>query len=518
MSIKDLCAGLAELEEKRPGYVTAWDQFEGTAAEFFAKDARIDAELQQYSRHFRINVTRKVVKARLNRLKINSITVADGTDVVKKTFKDLVYDANELDIELPAFLEKLAVYGDAYILVWPSADANVNEDGTADKVDVFIHSPLTMRAIYSAENSRVVDFVVHAWQRRDGFLRADLYYNDVIERWVSIKKVDDLRGPNGEVAIAYEENMFETLPAGGDAEDEADDGGDIPNQYGRIPIFHARTSRPHGRPEHRDAYGPQNILNKIVASHLSAIDWYVWPWRYAISKGGTTGPDLNDWNKDNRQVPGEGGSAGTRHEDRLRRRPGTLNKLHNTDAVGQLDAVGSDNFLGPIGAYIRILGEVTDTPMDGIDKTGAAESGVSRRARMDGLLAAVENLQLVARGPVVDASEFALTVLGEPDQDVNLAWKPAEKIEDVDGWAAVKAKEDAGVPIEVALAEAGYLPEEIEGWRKLLDGKLDTLERIAVVATQLGQAVQVMGMPAETATELFGQFITDVLSDQPAAA
>jgi hypothetical protein len=52
-----------------------------------------------------------------------------------------------------------------------------------------------------------------------------------------------------------------------------------------------------------------------VASHLSAIDWYVWPWRYAISKGGTTGPDLNDWNKDNRQVPGEGGAAGTRHED-----------------------------------------------------------------------------------------------------------------------------------------------------------------------------------------------------------
>jgi hypothetical protein len=247
MPIKDLCAGLAELEEKRPGYITAWEQFDGTAAEFFAKDARIDAELQQYSRHFRINVTRKVVKARLNRLKINSISVADGTEMVKKLFKDLVYDANELDIELPAFLEKLAVYGDAYILVWPSADANVNEDGTADKVDVFIHSPLTMRAIYSAENSRVVDFVVHAWQRRDGFLRADLYYNDVIERWVSIKKVDDLRGPNGEVAIAYEENMFETLPAGGDGEDEEDDGGDIPTSTAG-----SRSSTP-GPPARTDA-------------------------------------------------------------------------------------------------------------------------------------------------------------------------------------------------------------------------------------------------------------------------
>jgi hypothetical protein len=518
MSIKDLVSGLTELEAKRPAYVTAWQQYEGTAAEFFATDVRIAGELQRYSEHFRINVTRKVVRARLNRLKINSITVADATDVVEKLFKDEVYDANELDIELPAWLEKLAVYGDAYLLVWPAADANVTEDGTADKVDIYVHSPLTMRAIYSSQQSRKIDFVVHAWQRRDGFLRVDLYYPRVaegIERYVSIKEMDDLRGPNGEIAVAYEEGMFQELPADGDGEND-DPGGHIDNQYERLPIFHSRTSRPYGRPEHRDAYGPQNILNKIVASHLSAIDWYVWPWRYAISKGGTTGPDLNDWSKDNRQVPGSGGTATTRREERTRQRPGTLNKLHNTDAVGQFDAASSENFLGPIGAYIRILGEVTDTPMDGIDKTGAAESGVSRRARMDGLLSAVENLQLVAKGPLTDAAEFALTVLGEPDQDVNLAWKPAEKIEDVDGWTAVKAKEDAGVPVEVALAEAGYLPEEIEGWRRQLGGKLDVLERIAEVGSALGQAVQVMGMPAETATELFGQFITDVLSDDSA--
>jgi hypothetical protein len=304
----------------------------------------------------------------------------------------------------------------------------VNEEtGTADAVDVFVHSPLTMRAIYSEENTRKIEYVIHAWQRSDGFLRADLYYpraGDGIERWVSIKEFGDLRGPDGTLSITYEEGMFEELPADDGEGEDADPGGHVDNPYERVPIFHARTSRPYGRPEHKDAYGPQNALNKLVASHLSAVDWYVWPWRFALSKTGTTGPDLNDWNKDNRQVPARGGAASDRSTERGRMRPGTLNKLHNTDAVGQLDAAPASNFLDPIGAYIRILGEVTDTPMSGIDRTGAAESGESRKAHLDGLLSAVENLQLVARGPLVDAMEFALTVLGEPDQDVNLAWKP----------------------------------------------------------------------------------------------
>jgi hypothetical protein len=522
MSAKDLCHGLVELEKHRSAYMLAWEQYDGTAREFFAKDHRVNDELGQYSEHFRINVTRKVIKARLNRLKINSISVADASGAVEKLFKDAVYDANELDIELPAWLEKLATYGDSYLLIWPAADANVNEDGTADAVDVFVHSPLTMRAIYSEENTRKIEYVIHAWQRSDGFLRADLYYprgGDGIERWVSIKEFGDLRGPDGTLSITYEEGMFEELPADDGEGEDADPGGHVDNPYQRVPIFHARTSRPYGRPEHKDAYGPQNALNKLVASHLSAVDWYVWPWRFALSKTGTTGPDLNDWNKDNRQVPARGGAASDRSTERGRMRPGTLNKLHNTDAVGQLDAAPASNFLDPIGAYIRILGEVTDTPMSGIDRTGAAESGESRKAHLDGLLSAVENLQLVARGPLVDAMEFALTVLGEPDQDINLAWKPTQKIDDTEGWLGVKAKEDAGVPIAVALTEAGYLPEEIEAWKGELDGKLDALERIATVATQLGQAVQLMGMPAETATELFGQFITDVITgDDPAAA
>jgi hypothetical protein len=72
--------GLVELEENRPAYMLAWEQYDGTARSSSRKTHRVDDELGQYSEHFRINVTRKVIKARLNRLKINSISVADGTE------------------------------------------------------------------------------------------------------------------------------------------------------------------------------------------------------------------------------------------------------------------------------------------------------------------------------------------------------------------------------------------------------------------------------------------------------
>jgi hypothetical protein len=248
-----------------------------------------------------------VVKARLNRLKINSISVADATGAVEKLFKDAVYDANELDIELPAWLEKLAVYGDSYLLVWPAADANVNEDGTADAVDVFVHSPLTMRAIYSEENSRKIDFVIHAWQRSDGFLRADLYYpraGDGIERWVSIKEFGDLRGRTAARSIAYEEGMFEELPAD-DGEDEDDDpaatsttstSGSRSSTLG-LPARTAAPSTGRLRPaEHPEQDGGEPPLGHRLVRLAVAVR--------ASRRTGTTGPDLNDWNKDNRQVPG----------------------------------------------------------------------------------------------------------------------------------------------------------------------------------------------------------------------
>jgi hypothetical protein len=487
--IEDLINGLKELDKARAAYSLAWKMYDGTAREVFASPY-IQNNIQASADKYRVNVARKPVTAVLNRLKLNSVTVVDG-EALQDTLTTISED-NDLDVELPDFFEKVEVYGDSYLLVWPNENATPTETNTVDAVDIFVHKPLDMRAIYDTENPRKIAYV--------------------IPRWITVSPFGKDATTGKPLATAYDEALFKPF-----TEQEEDDQGVvtgdgpvITHPWG-LPIYHGRTARPYGRPEHYDAFGPQNIITKLVASQLSTVDWYAFPFRYALSKAGTTGANLNDWGTQGRQAPNEHAAGSVTPTNRLSAKPGTLTKLHDTDTVGQLEATPSANFTDPIGLYIRLLSMITDTPME-MQAGGAVESGESRRAKLDGLLSKVEARQAALRGPLKDAFEKALEMYGEPGRVVSISWKPAQKISDTEGWQAVKAKEDAGVPIKIALIEAGYLPEEIDEWAIHLETKLDILERISEVATALGQAVQLMGMEPSMATDLFGRYIAEAVT------
>lgn len=507
--IKDLINGLTELDKARQGYVLAWKMYDGTAREVFA-NKELETQLKRSAEFYRVNVARKPVTAVLNRLKLNSVTVVEGESL--QPLITSLSESNDLDVELPDFFEKVEVFGDAYLLVWPGEDAVPTETNTVDDVDIFVHKPLDMRAIYDTENPRKISYVIHRWTMPDDRLRVNLYYHGVISRWITINPFGKDSATGKPLATTYEESLFKPF----DEQEEDDqgvvtgDGPTITHPWG-MPIYHGRTARPYGRPEHFDAFGPQNIITKLVASQLSTVDWYAFPFRFALSKTGTTGANLNDWGSQGRQAPNEHATGSTTPTNRLSAKPGTLTKLHDTDAVGQLEASPAANFTDPIGLYIRLLSMITDTPME-MQAGGAVESGESRRAKLDGLLSKVEARQTALKGPLKDAFEKALEMHGEPGRIVAISWKPAQKISDTEGWQAIKAKEDAGVPVKIALIEAGYLPEEIDEWATHLETKLDILERISEVATALGQAVQLMGMEPSTATELFGAYITEAVT------
>jgi hypothetical protein len=290
-----------------------------------------------------------------------------------------------------------------------------------------------------------------------------------------------------------------------------------------LPIEHGRTERPYGRPEHYDAYGPQNAITKIMATHLSGIDWNGFPYRYHLAEMNTKGASLADWGPgDDRQAPNRPnvpvlpGQAPIRRTSKQSAAPGTMNKLSNVRAVGQLDGSPASAFLDPLTAYIRVLGETTDTPMNITDPTGQVESGQSRMARIDDLLSRVESLKDQLAGPIAGICEGALAMLGEPERTITVTWAPSSKVSDAEGWLAVKAQQDAGVPERVTLIEAGYLPEQVDEWLGQLDGRMSLLERIAAVMSALGQAVQVMGIAPEQASELFGEFLTEALGKEVA--
>lgn len=519
--MSDLTRGLHELDEHRPAYRRAQRMFEGTAREIVANEA-VRRPMEQSGAHYRANVARKAVKSRTNRLKVASLTVADdsvkGPDGEVQTpitdrLNAEVGEPNDFTVELPRFIEKVCEFGDAYLLRWPHKDANQTAAGTVDRVDVFVRDPITMRAIYDPQNERDIEFVIDAWCVGHGEaerLRVNVYYEDRLERFVSNDRVESVE--------KWTDEMFSPYTSGDEPEGstDPDQAHIIRYEYG-LPIEHGRTERPYGRPEHRDAYGPQNAITKIMATHLSGIDWNGWPYRYQLAEAGTKGADLNDWDGDDRQVPRRavakpGQVPVLRRSGKISNAPGTMNKLSNVKAVGQLEGSPANVFLDPLVAYIRLLGEVTDTPMNVTDPTGQVESGQSRIARIDDLLSRVESLKDQLAGPIAAICEGALGMLGEPDKTVVVTWAPSSKVSDTEGWQAVKAKQDAGVPERVALIEAGYLPDQVDEWTRTMEGRLDLADRIAATATAIGQATQMLNLDQAKATEIFGQFLEQVLT------
>lgn len=514
--MSDLVRGLTELDKARPAYVKAWKMFDGTAREVTAHDA-IRPVIEKSGQLYRANFARKAVRARTNRIRLSALQVAAGDEPNAALTDQLtaeVTEPNEFDIEIPRWIEMVCVYGDAYLLRWP---AELDGDApTAASVDVFVHSPLNMRAIYAEENDRRIEFVIHAWSTGHGDeqrLRVNLYYHDRVERKIS-------REPTGgEGAGSWRDEQFQNYTGDMTVEEDGTVTGAGPvityEEAGvdGLPIEHGRTARPYGRPAHFDAYGPQNAITKIMASHLSGLDWSTLPFRFSRSTKGTTGADLNDWDEDTRQAPAKPGVS-REPSNQLSIKPGTLNKLHDTDEVGQLDGADPAVFLDPLTTYIKVLGETTDTPMNVIDRTGQVESGQSRIARIDDLLSDVASIQTQLGGPLASTCEGALAMLGAGEQTVTVTWAPSSKVSDTEGWEAVKAQQDAGVPIRTTLIEAGYLPEEVDAWAEELDGRLTLIERLAEVMTMLGQAVQQMGLAQDAATELFAQLLGEVLGSE----
>src|SRR5690606_37091607 len=64
------------------------------------------------------------------------------------------------------------------------------------------------------------------------------------------------------------------------------------------------------------------------------------------------------------------------------------------------------------------------------------------------------------------AFTFALTLLGHDVERVNIVWEPLEHVTSLTEWQAINEKMLAGVPMEVALVEAGYRAEQVAEWKR----------------------------------------------------
>lgn len=559
-----LMDSIKQLDHARPGYVIADSMYDGDVGDLVMSEAI--ARLVNKSGVLEVedlNYAKVPVDTIADKLGIRTVTVSAGDDADDDATPDSddtvpapgdpkagadrqsqvaddaqealdeLRKANQLDAEEQQLVNRASRYGDSYLFVWPVVQASANGDGDLDAdeydpdgdglapmdpdhpgevvgVDIFVNSPYTVRAFYDPENPLKMTHVLKSWEWVDPAdpgadkprCRATLYFHDRLERWVTKPgEPADKR----EAWVPYLEDEGDQWPT------------PYPAMVTRIPFFHLRNDRPYGKPEHKAAYGPQRIINKLVSAHGVTIDFQIFPQRYALidpknDQGllNLINPDNPDDDEDNPE--GQGYSQ-------LRADPSAVWKMYAT-AVGQFAPAEPGTFIEPLDRYIKAISELCGIPLDRFTGYGTPPSGESRRVGNEVLYEKVGNRRGLYGAVIADAYEFALGMLGFDGVTVDVKWKPLDAAAGIDDWNIVQAKINAGVPVRNALVEAGYPEDEVDDWLLDQDGadlnrRVLLLNSVATAVAGLAAGVSVGMVSPEQAGDIVARIIGQVGQNVP---
>jgi hypothetical protein len=438
-ALGDLMAGLEALDVAEPGYHRAEQYYSGNVPEYFASP-RLRRAMMRTGLAFRFNFARIPVDAVTERLKLAAVTCADAA--ADAALRD-IWLRNKIALQSRQIIRRACEFGDAYVIVWPSDD----ESG----IDIFYNSPQCVRVIYDQENPLLKSYAVKRWQLDDRHVRADVYYPDRIEKWITKP------GAKGEKPGDWTEYI-----------DGLDGAWPVDNPFGEIPVFHFRTDQPYGEPEHRGFYGPQDAIHKLILSHMAGVDYQAFPQRYALMAPDTDSSEAAAEDEDIFAFPdqGTGSTVPPAGEGRSQfsADPGSVWYMKGLTGVGQFDTAQHQNFTEPMLTYLRMGSEVTNTPLHRVDPTGDHPSGESLRTAEAPFVHKIEDRQLSFGDTWRELFDCALRMAGFGNAEVTVRWTPAQTINDLEGWQTVAEKLAAGVPPAQAFLEVGYSDEQVAKW------------------------------------------------------
>lgn len=499
-SVADLRCGYWELVESRPAYERAAAFYEGTVDEVYSSP-KVTKLLAKFGLDAieSFNFAHIPVDAVANKLLLHSINgdrdgneegVVEKNEEVNGVIEDL-WEYNELEEELPNIFRDTGKYGDYYLMVWPvvgeeqeepvakgfdphktakqleTGDTVVEDDEIASvpvtrksivAVDILPLDPFTTRVFYDTENPKKKTYAIRSWTEGEGanvVVRANLYYPDRIERWMHKGKPSKRKNAQQKWELYNQDGNPSILP----------------NPFGEVPIFHFRTGRSYGRPDHINAYGPQLAINKLVTSHLATVDYQSFPQRYALldpmaDQHGLNGADSDPFApEDADQDPDDDDN-----ESQLEADPAAVWQFSGMKEVGQFQSANSDAFLKPFDRYVKALAQATDTPFHYFDRQGERPPSGENIRQVNEFLNKKAGFRQVGFGAEIKKfTTLALTMMGVDVERINVEWEPLENVTSYVEWQAVNEKIAAGVPPQVALVEAGYRPAQVAEWIRLAE-------------------------------------------------
>lgn len=448
-----LAASLKELNASAPAYAQAEAYHSGEVREKFASD-RLAQILSGTGLHYKVNFSATPVDAVVERLEIAAFA---GEPTALARWNE-VWEDNDFPLEakgsVHAWCERL---GDAYVIGWPDEDM---DSGMA----IYAHRPESVRVFYDPERPRRKSHAIHKYVslarpaedqdpderqltpgRLYGFVT--VYFRDHVERWVTLDPVDD--GPGGARTPITDETAFVVF-----ADDED-------NPWDLIPVWHFRTARPYGRPQHKNAFDPQDMINAILADLMNSMNFASYPQRFALADaaqqqmaGGFGAPE-EDLNVPSVNAVNRGG---------FRAGPGETWLIEGAKEVGQFATADSANFVEPITAQVKWMGLVTSTPVHLFDMGGQIPSGESLKAAMAPLNSKVNNQKAQLGATYREMADDVLTMLGVKHANgaVQVVWMPNDVMDNIETWNVVAAKIAVGIPVREAIIQAGFLPSVVD--------------------------------------------------------
>lgn len=450
----DLQNGVTELGQAQLDYAKAAAYYFGTQPEFFAS-LRLRIAMGATGVIFNFNFAKLPVDAVAERLEIAGISSPDqaALDVIRES-----WHFNQLDLYAPDIMANACKFGDAYVFVWPNGEQDPDSPDV-ETVDIFYVSPRIMRVFYDDEDEHVMRYAIKKWEdAATGYSMANLYYADRIEKY--------MMAPNENPTSGQKPRWVMRL--------DPEDDGQWPmlNPFGEIPVFHFRNGLPFGRPEHVDAFGPQDAIHKLVISHMASVDYNAFPQRWAILQDGFDTSEAAFGDEGDYAFSIDTGATldtGVDPRSQLTADPASLWFMKGVKQYGQFDAADPKSFLGPFMDYIHAMAVVTETPMHFLDPIVSNVSGESLRVIEAPFAKKVRKRQLSFGATWRDLFRFVLKVRGLPETTpVHVNWVPAATVNDLATLQGQQIKLELGVPARQLLEEQGYTPEQLDAWGVVL--------------------------------------------------
>ena len=398
--------------ERKDYYTTAKDYYEGEVPEVFAT-ARLRRVFRTTGDLSRMNFCRPIVNAVSNRMEIASISGDTKTATAKIAE---VWNNNDLGLEAKEIHDKALIYGDAYAMVWPDSNGDVR---------ISYHSPEGMALVYNPENPTEKLYAVKIWRSEQNVTRMNIYTATSIRKY---------RTNSDTVTEGSQWTLIET----------------VENPFGEVPVFHFRTHRPFGRPEHYDAYDAQNAINKLFITSMHTIDYQGAPQRYALANpDGGEGADFDDDEADLTAM------------QNLKNGPGELWYMKGVTKVGEFSVADPKNFWEPIKDTVRVMSALTDTPLHYFERTGNNPTGNGLRTAEAPLLKKIADREQSFGYTWRDIFRFVLRIEGIKS-GVQVFWQTHESLDELERWDVALKKINAGLSHRQALREGGYSDEQIE--------------------------------------------------------